>query len=114
MGGKTGERPVCPQVFPIFLGLCLAVLTGIGRATTGSYSFLSGDFWFTAGLLLLILLSIVDQPHFSKDANVFMNGGWPTFGFEFWFSHAAKQVGAGPSFAGFAKGGIPQLSTAGL
>ncbi len=58
----------------IFLGLCLVVLSVIGRITTGSYSFLYGDFWFTAGLLLLILLSIVDQPHFSKDANVFMNG----------------------------------------
>ena len=58
----------------IFLGLCLLALTVIGRTTTGSYSFLYGDFWFTAGLLLLILLSIVDQPHFSKDANVFMNG----------------------------------------
>jgi hypothetical protein len=58
----------------LFLGLCLVVLGVIGRITTGSYTFLYGDFWFTAGLLLLILLSIVDQPHFSKDANVFMNG----------------------------------------
>lgn len=58
----------------IFLGCCLVALGAIGRITTGSYSFLYGDFWFTAGLLLLILLSIVDQPHFSKDANVFMNG----------------------------------------
>jgi uncharacterized protein len=58
----------------IFLALCLATLIVIGRATTGSLSFLFGDFWFTSGLLLLILLSIVDQPHFSKNANVFVNG----------------------------------------
>jgi hypothetical protein len=58
----------------IFLALCLVTLVLIGRVTTGSFSFLLGDFWFTSGLLLLILLSIVDQPHFSKDANVFMNG----------------------------------------
>ena len=58
----------------IFLALCLISLIAIGRATTGSFSFLLGDFWFTSGLLLLVLLSIVDQPHFSRDANVFMNG----------------------------------------
>src|SRR4051812_4711810 len=58
----------------VFLALCLMALIAIGRITTGSLSFVLGDFWFTSGLLLLILLSIVDQPHFSKDANVFMNG----------------------------------------
>jgi hypothetical protein len=58
----------------IFLALCLVTLIVIGRITTGSVSFLLGDFWFTSGLLLLILLSVVDQPFFSKDANVFMNG----------------------------------------
>ncbi|MGH2782186.1 MAG: hypothetical protein ACRDLA_12435, partial [Thermoleophilaceae bacterium] len=54
--------------------MCLGTLVVIGRATTGSLAFLLGDFWFTSGLLLLILLSVVDQPHFSRDANVFMNG----------------------------------------
>src|SRR6202035_2989007 len=58
----------------MFLAVCLITLIIVGRATTGSFAFLLGDFWFTSGLLLLILLSIVDQPHFSKDANVFMNG----------------------------------------
>src|SRR5437899_1680356 len=58
----------------IFLALCLGTLVVIGRATTGSLSFLLRDFWFTSGLLLLILLSVVDQPHFSKEANIFMNG----------------------------------------
>jgi hypothetical protein len=58
----------------MFLAVCLVTLIIVGRVTTGSFKFLLGDFWFTSGLLLLILLSIVDQPHFSKDANVFMNG----------------------------------------
>jgi len=34
---------------------------------------LLNDFWFTSGFLLLILLSLIDQPHFSKDSNVFIN-----------------------------------------
>jgi hypothetical protein len=58
----------------VFFLLALATLLVIGRAATGSFAFFIGDFWFTSGLLLLILLSIVDQPHFSKDANVFVNG----------------------------------------
>ena len=36
--------------------------------------FLFADFWFTAGFLLLLLLSLVDQPHFSRDASIFVNG----------------------------------------
>ena len=31
------------------------------------------QFWFSSGILLLILLSLIDQPHFSKDANIFVN-----------------------------------------
>ena len=41
---------------------------------TGSFQFAKNDFWFFSGLLLLILLSVIDQPFFSKDANIFMNG----------------------------------------
>lgn len=58
----------------IFLILSLAILLVVGGAVTGSFQFLLTDFWFSAGLLLLILLSIVDQPHFSRDANIFVNG----------------------------------------
>lgn len=58
----------------VFLTLSFVVLLGVSYAVTGSFQFLFADFWFTAGILLLILLSIVDQPHFSKDANVFVNG----------------------------------------
>jgi hypothetical protein len=58
----------------VFLGLSLIVLILIGYFSTGGFAFLLQQFWFTAGLFLLVLLSLVDQPHFSKDANIFQNG----------------------------------------
>lgn len=57
----------------IFLGLSLIVLVSVGRYVTNDFNFLLNDFWFTSGFLLLILLSLIDQPHFSKDSNVFIN-----------------------------------------
>jgi hypothetical protein len=57
----------------IFMLLSLAILVLVGRVVTGNFSFILSQFWFTAGFLLLILLSLIDQPHFSKDANVFVN-----------------------------------------
>lgn len=57
----------------IFLGLSLIVLISVGRYVTNDFKFLLNDFWFTSGFLLLILLSLIDQPHFSKDSNVFIN-----------------------------------------
>lgn len=57
----------------IFLGLSLLLLVGVGRYVTENFNFLLNDFWFTSGFLLLILLSLIDQPHFSKDSNVFIN-----------------------------------------
>ncbi|HXA18402.1 MAG TPA: hypothetical protein VN380_15515 [Thermoanaerobaculia bacterium] len=57
----------------VFFGLALAILVIVGRYATGSFSFVFSDFWFTSGLLLVILLGIIDQPHFSKDANIFVN-----------------------------------------
>lgn len=57
----------------IFLGLSLVLLISIGWFVKGNFSFLLNDFWFTSGFLLLILLSLIDQPHFSKDSNVFIN-----------------------------------------
>gem|GEM_PF-4266489 len=56
-----------------FLGISLIILVILGRFLTGNYNFLLDDFWFTSGLLLLILLSLIDQPHFSKDSNIFIN-----------------------------------------
>lgn len=55
------------------MALSLIVLLIVGWAIEGSFDFLLNDFWFAAGFLLLITLSLVDQPHFSKDSNIFVN-----------------------------------------
>ncbi|WP_420387956.1 ATP-binding protein [Roseivirga sp.] len=57
----------------IFLGLSLLLLIGVGRFVTNDFNFILNDFWFTSGFLLLILLSLIDQPHFSKDSSIFIN-----------------------------------------
>ena len=57
----------------IFLLLSLAILLVVGRSVTGGFDFVLNQFWFTSGFFLLLLLSLIDQPHFSKDANVFVN-----------------------------------------
>src|SRR5258705_1013801 len=57
-----------------FLALSLLALLVIGRVALGSYDFLFKDFWFSSGLLLLILLTVFDQPHFSSESAVFLNG----------------------------------------
>ncbi|NLI54598.1 MAG: ATP-binding protein [Clostridiales bacterium] len=58
----------------IFLAISLLLLTLIGWLIYRDFSFIISDFWFTSGLLLLILLSLIDQPFFSKDSNIFVNG----------------------------------------
>lgn len=58
----------------ILMILSIIALLAIGWQIKQDFSFLICEFWFTAGLLLLILLSLIDQPHFSKDSNVFVNG----------------------------------------
>ena len=55
------------------IALSLLILLAVGRIITGGFDFVLDDFWFASGLLLLILLSLIDQPHFSKDSNVFVN-----------------------------------------
>ena len=57
----------------IFLALSLLLLVGVGRYVSGNFEFLLKEFWFTSGFLLLILLSLIDQPHFSKDSSIFIN-----------------------------------------
>lgn len=57
----------------IFLGLSVLLLVILGYILDGSLNFLTNDFWFTSGLLLLILLSLIDQPFFSKDSNILIN-----------------------------------------
>ena len=51
----------------------LFVLFTVGRIITGGFQFALHDIWFTSGIFLVILISLIDQPHFSKDANVFLN-----------------------------------------
>jgi hypothetical protein len=57
----------------IFLLVAFCALVAVGRLVTGDFGFLLNQFWFTAGFFLLLLLSLIDQPHFSKDANIFVN-----------------------------------------
>ncbi len=57
----------------IFMLLSLAVLLIVGFIINHSFSFVISDPWFTSGLLLLVLLSLIDQPFFSKDSNIFVN-----------------------------------------
>ncbi|AKP52896.1 ATP-binding protein [Cyclobacterium amurskyense] len=57
----------------LLLGISFILLVSLGYFIRQDFSFLIDDFWFTSGLLLLILLSLIDQPHFSKDTNVFVN-----------------------------------------
>lgn len=56
------------------MSISMVIIVAVGRFATGSFTFATAQFWFISGALLLILLSLVDQPHFSKDANVFVNG----------------------------------------
>lgn len=57
----------------IFLGFSFIILLIVGRVITEEFDFLLQDFWFTSGILLLVLLSLIDQPHFSKDSSIFLN-----------------------------------------
>jgi hypothetical protein len=56
------------------MAISLGLILVIGRWNTGGFDFMSGQFWFVSGALLLILLSLVDQPYFSKDGQIFLNG----------------------------------------
>jgi len=58
--------------FILFL-ISIIILVVISTIIVGDISKLLTQFWFSAGILLLILLSLIDQPHFSKDANIFVN-----------------------------------------
>lgn len=62
----------------IYLSFSLLLLLVIGRIITGSFLFAITHFWFTSGLFLLLFLSLIDQPHYSKDSNIFINSitGW--------------------------------------
>lgn len=57
----------------ILITISFIVLIAVGYSVKGNFLFIYKDFWFTSGLLLLVLLSLIDQPHFSKDSNIFVN-----------------------------------------
>lgn len=57
----------------ILMAISAIILCVIGWFIKNDFSFLTEDFWFTSGLLLLVLLSLVDQPFFSKDSDIFVN-----------------------------------------
>ncbi|HAM79230.1 ATP-binding protein [Ornithinibacillus bavariensis] len=53
--------------------LSIIVLLILGIYIEGGINNLLIQFWFSSGMLLIVLLSLVDQPFFSKDSNVFVN-----------------------------------------
>lgn len=55
------------------MALSFVALLVVGFCINNNFDFIINDFWFSSGLLLLILLSLVDQPFFSKDSNIFVN-----------------------------------------
>lgn len=57
----------------VLMAISIVALCFVGWFIRGDFSFLTKDFWFTSGLLLLVLLSLVDQPFFSKDSDIFVN-----------------------------------------
>jgi hypothetical protein len=53
--------------------LSISSLLIIGKLITGSFDFVLSDIWFASGIFLVVLISLIDQPHFSKDGSVFLN-----------------------------------------
>lgn len=45
----------------------------ISHICTGSIMNALSNMWFSSGLMMILLLSLVDQPFFSKDSNIFVN-----------------------------------------
>lgn len=58
----------------VSLLLFLALLLIAGKTATGSFDFILVDFWFNAGLLLVLFGALIDQPFYSRDADVLLNG----------------------------------------
>ena len=57
----------------VLFAIELVALIIISQICTGNCINAFSDLWFSSGLLMLILLSLIDQPSFSKDANIFVN-----------------------------------------
>src|SRR5690554_1569136 len=57
----------------ILLSCTFVLLQVVGIILERSFINLLSSFWYTSGFVLLVLLSLVDQPFFSKDSNIFVN-----------------------------------------
>ena len=51
----------------------IAALAIVSYVCTGNIMNALSNMWFSSGLLMILLLSLIDQPFFSKDSNVFVN-----------------------------------------
>jgi len=72
MAGKRNKAMSKKYRFILFI-LSIIALIVVSLTINTDFPYLLSCFWFSSGLLLLILLSLIDQPHFSKDANIFVN-----------------------------------------
>src|SRR5262245_20141950 len=60
------------RLVTLFLFVVLFICTG--RITTGNFEFFFKDFWFNAGILTLVLGALIDQPFYSRDDDILLNG----------------------------------------
>jgi Helicase HerA, central domain len=60
------------RLFALFLFVILLVVAGF--IAEGNVKFFLNEFWFNAGILMLILAVFIDQPFFSTESNVVLNG----------------------------------------
>lgn len=58
----------------VFTIISIVILILVSWPMVGNLTELLNQFWFVSGFLLLILLSLVDQPFFSRDSNILVNG----------------------------------------
>ncbi len=58
----------------VLFSLEIIALIVVTHFCIGNVLLALSDLWFSSGLLMLILLSLIDQPFFSKDTNIFVNG----------------------------------------
>lgn len=57
----------------VLYAFSIFILLGITYYVEGNPLIALSQFWLSSGILLLILLSLIDQPFFSKDANILTN-----------------------------------------
>jgi hypothetical protein len=60
------------RLLSLFLFVALLIIAGF--IAEGNVRFLLNEFWFNAGLFMLILAVFIDQPFFSTESNIILNG----------------------------------------